>query len=310
MIISASRRTDIPAFYAEWMVNRVRAGFCTVPNPFNRHQVSRVSLRPADVEVIVFWTRNPRPLTPHLGQLDERGLRYYFQFTILGYPRELDPKSPPVAAAVEAFKTLSDRLGPSRVIWRYDPLIFTSLTTTDFHRENYGRLAEALRGSTRRSVVSVVDMYRKAERRLKSLDHTPAAVETWDPERMGGLLRDLARLATANGMEIVSCAEEIDLACFGIRPGKCVDDAVIAEAFRIQVTPKKDATQRAACGCVVSRDIGMYDSCLFGCQYCYATQSFERARVNFDQHNPTSPSLVGWYEAPPEPPRQRTLWDQ
>jgi hypothetical protein len=160
MIISASRRTDIPAFYAEWMVNRVRAGFCTVPNPFNRHQVSCVSLRPEDVDAIVFWTRNPRPLIPRLGELDHCGLRYYFQFTILGYPRELDPKSPSVGAAVEAFKDLSGRLGPRRVIWRYDPLIFTSLTTAGFHRENYGRLAEALRGHTRRSVVSVVDIYR------------------------------------------------------------------------------------------------------------------------------------------------------
>src|SRR5438552_3830430 len=101
MIISASRRTDIPAFYSEWMANRVRAGFCTVPNPFNRHQVSRVSLRPDDVDVIVFWTRNPRPLMPRLRELDDRGLRYYFQFTILGYPRELDPKSPSASAAVE-----------------------------------------------------------------------------------------------------------------------------------------------------------------------------------------------------------------
>src|SRR5262249_37795089 len=162
-----------------------------------------------DVDVIVFWTRNPRPLMGRLGELDSRGLRYYFQFTILGYPRELDPKSPSVTAAVETFKALSDHLGPSRVIWRYDPLIFTSLTTAAFHRENYGRLAVALRGFARRSVVSVVDMYRKAGRRLKALDGTPAAVESWELEPIGALLRDLASLAGANGMEIVSCAEEI-----------------------------------------------------------------------------------------------------
>jgi hypothetical protein len=245
-----------------------------------------------------------------LGDLDKRGLRYYFQFTLLGYPRKLDPKSPSVAAAVEAFKALSDRLGPCRVIWRYDPLVFTSLTTADFHRDNYGQLAETLRGYTHRSVVSLVDKYRKAERRLKVLDNTPAAVETREFQEIGGLLGDLASLAAANRMEIVSCAEEFDLSCFGIRPGKCIDDQLIAEIFRIQVNWKKDPTQRAACGCMVSRDIGMYDSCLFGCQYCYATQSFERARVNFDQHDPTSPSLLGRYEAAPELlPRQRTLWD-
>ena len=309
MIISASRRTDIPAFYAQWMSNRIRAGFCTVPNPFNRRQISRVSLRPEDVDVIVFWTRNPRPLMAHLGELDSRNLRYYFQFTILGYPRELDPKSPPISAAVQAFQSLSDRLGPNRVIWRYDPLIFTPLTPADFHRQNFGRLAEMLRGYTRRSVISVVDRYPKVEHRLKLLENTRAAVETWELQRMESLLRELVSLATGNGMEMVSCAEEIDLTPFGIRPGKCIDDQVIAGTFGIQVNSKKDPAQRPACGCLVSRDIGMYNSCLFGCQYCYATQSFERARVNFHQHDTTSPSLVGRYEVVPEPASQKTLFD-
>jgi hypothetical protein len=210
---------------------------------------------------------------------------------------------------VDTFKELSDRLGPCRVIWRYDPLIFTSLTTADFHGENYARLAESLRSYTRRSVISVVDMYRKAQRRLKSLDDGPAAVESPSLEDIAPLLRELASLATSNGMVIVSCAEEADLTPFGIRPGKCVDDDVIREAFGLDVTGKKDSTQRPACGCVTSRDIGMYDSCLFGCQYCYATQSFERARLNFDQHDPTSPSLVGRHEAATEPTGQRTLFD-
>ncbi len=115
MIVSASRRTDIPAFYAEWMVRRLREGYCTVPNPVNRTQASRISLRPEDVDAIVFWTRNPRPLMPYLDELDSRGYRYYFQFTILGYPQQLDPKSPPAATAVQAFRELAERLGPSRV---------------------------------------------------------------------------------------------------------------------------------------------------------------------------------------------------
>ena len=117
-IVSASRRTDIPAFYAEWMVRRLKEGYCTVPNPFNRDQATRISLKPEDVDAIIFWTRNPRPLMPYLDELDSRGYRYYFQFTILEYPRELDLKSPPAATAVEAFRELAGRLGPGRVIWR------------------------------------------------------------------------------------------------------------------------------------------------------------------------------------------------
>ena len=137
MIVSASRRSDIPAFYAEWMVRRLKEGFCTITNPFNRTQVTTISLKPEYVDAIVFWTRNPRPLMPYLDELDSRGYRYYFQFTILGYPRELDPKSPAAANTAETFGELAERLGSRRVIWRYDPIIFTGITTPAFHEENF-----------------------------------------------------------------------------------------------------------------------------------------------------------------------------
>jgi hypothetical protein len=298
MIISASRRTDIPAFYSEWMIHRLRAGYCTVPNPFDRNQVSRISLEPEHVDAIVFWTRNPRPLMPCLDELDGMGYRYYFQYTILGYPREIDPGSPGVAAAVETLRELADRLGPRRVIWRYDPIVFTAITPPAFHAENFQRLAESFRGHTRRVVISIVDIYRKIGARLKELEGTAAEVRPCDVEKLAPLMLNLANLSRQNEMEIVSCAEEIDLRPFGILPGKCVDNRVLAEAFGIQVTGTKDPAQRKACGCVASRDIGMYESCLFGCRYCYATKSFDRARANFESHDPQSPSLLGWHEAP------------
>lgn len=298
MIISASRRTDIPAFYAEWFINRIRAGFCTVPNPFNRAQVSSVSLLPEDVDAIVFWTRNPRPLFPYLNELDERGYRCYFQYTILDNPREIDPKSPPADAAIRAFCELSDRIGPLRVIWRYDPIVLSDKTGVDFHVRAYQQIAQALSGQTRRSVISVMDHYTKARGRLGSLSRQgytlfpTAQVSDVLPQ----LIPPLVSAAAQAAMEIVSCAEDLDLACFGVRPGKCVDDGYIKSVFGIDVTGKKDPSQRKACGCVVSKDIGMYDSCLFGCQYCYATQSFDLARSHHSKHNPQSPSLVGWYE--------------
>jgi hypothetical protein len=231
---------------------------------------------------------------PYLDELDSRGYRYYFQFTILGYPRQIAPKSPPAATAVEAFRELAQRLGPRRVIWRYDPIVFTGITPPTYHEENFRRFAESLRGHTCRVVVSIVDMYRKIAKRMKALDGTPAAVRHCDAGDLGSLMRRLAEIANESGMEIVSCAEEIDLQRFGVLPGKCVDDGVIAEAFGIDMPRTKDPTQRKACGCVVSRDVGMYESCLFGCQYCYATRSFDQARANFDSHNPESPSLLGW----------------
>lgn len=318
MIISASRRTDIPAFYAEWFINRIRAGFCTVPNPFNRNQVAAVSLRPEDVEVIVFWTRNPRPLLPYLAELDRLGYRYYFQFTVVDNPREIDTKSPSVDAAICAFLDLSARIGPERVIWRYDPIVLCDKMGATFHLHAYQKIAEALHNHTHRSVISIMVHYPKARGRLRNLaqqGYTLAGpFQTADilPELIPGLVS----IASRTGMEIVSCAEDLDLDCFGVRPGKCIDDDYIQKVFGIDVTRKKDPSQRKECGCVVSKDIGMYDSCLFGCQYCYATQSFDLARRHHSEHDPQSPSLVGWYEPtqpvvkvkPKEKPNQLNLF--
>jgi hypothetical protein len=298
MIISASRRTDIPAFYAEWFMNRIRAGTCSVPNPFNRQQVAQISLRPEDVEVIVFWTRHPRPLFPFLEELDQRGYRYYFQYTLLGYPRPLEPMGSDRQAAVATFQELATRVGAERLIWRYDPIVFSQITGVSYHAQAYAQIAESLAGYTRRSVVSVMDLYPKTRKRLEELNQRGAgvALDEVQPSGFEALMRSLALTAARCGMEIASCAEELGLAVYGIRPGKCIDDDYIRATFGLEVSHSKDPNQRRACGCVASKDIGMYDNCLFGCPYCYATGSFARARENYKQHDPNSPSLLGWYD--------------
>ena len=292
MIISASRRTDLPAFYAEWFINRVRAGYCTVPNPFNPAQVSRVSLKPEDVEVIVFWTRHPRPLFPYLDELDGRGYRYYFQYTLMDNPSLLDPHTPSLDVALDTFRQLAGRVGPERVIWRYDPIVFSTLTTIEFHQNRFKYIAQSLRGCTRRAVISIVDEYRKTQKRMRELPRQGVELLACEGETLGALMRSLVQTAQENDMEIVSCAEEIDLRPYGVRPGKCVDDEYIAKTFGLRIASQKDPGQREVCGCVASRDIGMYDTCLFGCRYCYATSSLERARANHRAHDPLAPSLV------------------
>ena len=300
MIISASRRTDIPAFYAEWFMQRIRAGFCTVPNPFNRSQVSVISLAPQDVDAIVFWTRFPRPLLPHLDELDDRGFRYYFQFTLLDYPRNVESQRPDARQAVAALRELAERIGPERVIWRYDPIVLSAELDADYHRRKYAELAAALSDSTRRSVVSVVDLYAKARRRLERPGEPPLAdKETWATDAsFGDLMRFLADTAGSHGMEITSCAETLDLRSYGIRPGKCIDDDLLRRLFGLDLSPKKDPGQRPHCGCVVSKDIGMYNTCLFGCQYCYATASFEAARRQYSWHDPLASYLGAKREIP------------
>lgn len=299
MIISASRRTDIPAFYARWFINRIRAGYCTVPNPFNPKQVTRISLLPDDVDLIVFWTRYPKPLFPYLDELDQRGYRYYFQYTLLGYPRQIDAQNPPRAAAIKTFQDLAERIGSERVIWRYDPVLFSQLTGAEYHTENYAHIATALNGYTHRSVISLMDMYAKFRKRIDKLNQDGLGIIEYKgapSQRFDDLMSTFVRVARQNGMQIHSCAENIDLDIYGIRPGKCIDDGYIRATFKLEVSARKDPGQRQACGCVVSKDIGMYDSCLFGCPYCYATRNFELARDNHARHDPQSPSLVGWYD--------------
>jgi len=299
VIISASRRTDIPAFYADWFMNRVKAGFCNVPNPFNRNQVSRISLNPDNVDIIAFWTRHPRPLFSHLDRLDSLGYRYYFQFTILNNPRFLDARGPSLRVSIHSFQKLARLIGADRLIWRYDPIIFTKFTGARYHNENYRKIAEMLNGYTHRSVISFVDIYRKNKKRLQKLEADDRPVINYSGKtsrRFDEMMHAIVDAAGSNGMSIQSCAEKVDLSAYGIRPGKCIDSQYIGEQFGIQVGEVKDPGQRELCGCVASRDIGMYNSCRFGCQYCYATNSYALARKNSQMHQLSSPSLLGWYE--------------
>ena len=292
MIISASRRTDIPAFYAPWFMNRIRAGYCMVPNPFNPKQISHVSLKPEDVDIIVFWTRDPTPLMSHIKSLDERGYRYYFLYTLMDNPRLMDPKSPPVARSIKSFQRLADRIGPEKVIWRYDPILFSDVTDPDFHEKTFRFISNKLRGFTFRSVISLVKIYRKTRKRLEDLSKAGLEWTDCTDKAFEHLMSSLSQAAFENGMEIFSCAQKMDLTPYGIPPGKCIDDRYIARFFNIRVAGRKDPSQRKACGCVVSKDIGMYDTCLFGCKYCYATSSLERAKARHAKHDPDSPSLI------------------
>ncbi|EFL52066.1 protein of unknown function DUF1848 [Solidesulfovibrio fructosivorans JJ]] len=285
MIISASRRTDIPAFYARWLVNRLRAGFCEVVSPFNAAQVSRVSLAPEDVDAIVFWTRDPRPLLPHLPELRAMGHEPFFLFTVLANPRELDPKCPAPDVSVPAFAALAAAL-PARITWRYDPIVLTEKTPPDWHRAAFARLAHRLAGLTDRVVVSFLEPYRKIAGRMKPLAAQGFAPFPPDEEERLRLLFDLRDMAAAHGMRLMTCCQPELYQEAGITPARCVDPDWIAARLGRPLALGKDPHQRPRCGCAPSKDIGAYDRCLFGCRYCYATSSFERARTAFARHDP------------------------
>jgi len=294
MIISASRRTDIPAFYADWFLRRVRAGYCTVPNPFNPSQVRHVSLIPEDVDVIVFWTRFSRPLRHRLKELDRMNIPYYFLFTLTPYSRALEPHLPSVNKLVKEFCALANTIGPERVIWRYDPILVGSELTFHFHRRQFTQLASALNGCTKRVIISLADYYRKTERNLRQYEDE-GEVLFRNPETIDGFdafLSNLVRTGNQYGMTIQSCAESVDLKSHGIQPGKCIDNEYIEQITGKEVTSRKDPGQRAECRCVHSVDIGMYDTCRYGCRYCYATSNYRNAIRNQDHHRKDSPSLL------------------
>lgn len=294
LIISASRRTDIPAFYAKWFMNRIRAGYCSVPNPFNPKQISTVSLAVEEVDAIMFWTRNPRPLFSFLQELEDRRYRYLVNFTLLNNPRLLDANCPGVEASIDTFRRLSERIGSERVIWRYDPIVFSNLTDAHFHRRNFEYIAKSIHGYTRRCVISIVQVYRKSARRLREIAELGLQPAGPAEAQLQRLMQDLSDIAESCAMEIFSCAQAKDFSEFGIKPGKCIDGDYLSKIFDVRLDTHKDPFQRPYCGCTSSKDIGMYDSCLYDCRYCYATSSHQRALKNHRRHHPDSTSLLGW----------------
>jgi DNA repair photolyase len=293
MIISASRRTDIPAFYSEWFMNRIRSGFLLTRNPFNTAQIKRVSLQKSDVDAIVFWSRNPEKLLPYLKELDERQFNYYFQFTITGYPRSIEKSVPNPYKAIETFQKLSEMIGSDKVIWRYDPILLSNIVDVNEHKRLFKKIANELRYKTKRVVISFADFYRKTERNLTGIIDLHYEDILNHKAELHGLLEYLVDVAAQNNMEILSCAEKLDFAAEGVKHGKCIDDELINRLFNLSIKSQKDPGQRKECGCVRSIDIGQYNTCAHQCSYCYATYSSSAVAKNRKLHNPQSPFLIG-----------------
>ncbi|MBW1679710.1 MAG: DUF1848 domain-containing protein [Deltaproteobacteria bacterium] len=273
MIISASRRTDIPAFYSSWFMERIREGRVLVKNPFNPSQRKIVSLRPEDVDVIVFWTRNANPIQGHLKELDQRGFPYVFLYTITGYGPPLERHAPSLEEALETFKRLSQKIGPERVFWRFDPIIYISGKGEEWIAARFEKIARSLRNETARVIVSFLDFYKKVVKRLARLEEKNS-LQVVDIINKKEIVRrisiTLTELARRNNMKIYSCAEKVELESFGIKPGQCIDGELLNRIFGLKIRVEKDKKQRPQCRCTISQDIGEYNTCRYGCIYCYA----------------------------------------
>lgn len=291
MILSVSRRTDIPNYYSEWFYNRIKEGFLYVRNPINAHQISEIEITPDVVDCIVFWTKNPLPMVERLDEL--KAYPYYFQFTLTGYGNDVEVNVPDKKASmVPIFRELSSRIGRERVIWRYDPIFFSDKYTAQYHIKAFTSLAEALNGYTDKCVISFMDMYAKNRKRMESLSSYDL-----DEGELRKFARELSGIAGDNHMEIGSCAEKIDLSDCGIVHNCCIDKALIEKITGCRLKVGKDKNQRSECGCVESVDVGTYHTCKNGCAYCYANASEKSVARNASKYDPASPLLCSHLEA-------------
>jgi Domain of unknown function (DUF1848) len=279
MILSVSRRTDIPNYYADWFYNRISEGFLYVKNPMNPHQISKIQVTPELVDCIVFWTKNPTPMLSRLEELKD--YTYCFQFTLTSYGKEIEPNLPhKKETMIPVFQNLSKKIGKERIIWRYDPIILTDSYSVSYHMKAFEQIAGELQGYTDKVIISFLDWYAKMKQNMENVN---AREPKWsEVER---LALHFSSIAKENHMEIETCAEKLDLSSYGIRHGSCMDKRWLENILGYKLTGKKDKNQRMECGCMESIEVGTYHTCLNGCKYCYANDSFEKAKENYKKYD-------------------------
>jgi hypothetical protein len=314
VIVSASRATDIPAFYADWFMARLRRGYVRWENPHNRKS-QYISF--AKTRVVVFWSKNPRELMKYLQKLDARGMNYYFQFTLNDYEHdELEPGLPPLDTRITTFNDLAGMIGPDRVVWRFDPLVLSDTISVDALVSRIEAIGDRIHGSTRRLVFSFVDIgrYKKVCRKIQNTGFS--RLREFTPDEKIFFAEKLRALNIRWGLELFTCGEEIDLLPYGIHPGSCIDYELMERVFYSDRElmsflhpkdqsrlippepgsssgPVKDPGQRQECGCHRSKDIGQYNTCMHNCVYCYANSSEENSGIQYERYRQHADS--GYY---------------
>lgn len=290
MIVSASRRTDIPAFYSDWFLGRLRQGFVCVRNPMNPSQVSRIPLSPETTDCIVFWTKNPAPMFDRLPEIRNLGYESYVQFTLTPYGPQIERHLPDKARLIDTFRRLSRASGKERVVWRYDPVVLNDALTPEWHFRAFAALCDSLAEYTEECVFSFVDRYAKIGRRTAGL------VRDIAPAEMDRVAAGFFEITRRHGLRLSACAEQKDFSAFGIGRASCIDAGRIERLTGCALRAEKDRNQRPECGCAESVDIGAYNTCRHGCLYCYALAGDEAVRRACALHDPRSPLLTGTLE--------------
>ena len=285
MIIQTGMRTDIPAFYSRWFLNRLREGTVLVRNPYDPQSVTRYRLDPDVVDLIAFCSKNPAPMLPHMDALQDYG-QYWF-VTITPYGRDIEPNVPDKEKVLENFRRLSDTVGVDSVGWRYDPILITDRYSLQRHIRDFEHMAKTLSGYTESCVISFIDLYQKVKRNF------PEAREVQKAERIA-LGKAFAEIGKTYGITIRACAEVKELEPYGVNCEGCMTVGTFERALHTSLNVPKRKNQRGGqCACVLGTDIGAYDTCGHLCRYCYANTDADRVRCNLRAHDPDSPFLLG-----------------
>ena len=287
MIINTGQRTDIPAFYAKWFINRIRQGYVCVRNPFNPRQVSRYRLDPELVDVLAFCTKNPRPMFEYMNLIKDYG-QFWF-VTITPYGKDIEPNVPDKHQILDDFKQLSSIVGKNGVAWRYDPILITDKYTAQYHLHAFKQIVEALEGYTDTVVISFVDLYEKVKRNF------PELKEVSKEERIN-LGRQMIEIAGNHNMTVKTCAEGDELAIYGADTSGCMKISDYEKAINKKLTVKNYKGARAECACYIACDIGAYNTCKHLCRYCYANAESNIVLENSLKHDPDSPFIIGNYQ--------------
>ena len=287
MIINTGQRTDIPAFYTDWFVNRLKAGFVLVRNPYNPRSVTRYRLSPEVVDLIGFCTKNPAPMLPHLDLLRPYGQFWYV--TITPYGKEIEPGVPDKREVLDSFRRLSDTVGPDRMGWRYDPVFISGEYPAGRHIRAFEYMAQTLSGYTRTAVISFVDLYEKTKRNFPEVRPVTA-------EQRLLLGKAFVEITGQYGMTLRPCGEGDELAPFGADCSGCMTVAMYEQALGRRLKVPKTAPARKECACYLGGDIGAYNTCGHLCRDCYANYDAATVRKNLAAHDPESPLLIGHLE--------------
>lgn len=287
MILSVSRRTDIPAFYSKWFINRLKKGYVLTRNPMNHAQISSISLSPDVIDCIVFWTKNPTNMFRKLSILDEMGYKYYFQFTLNPYDTRIE-RNLNKSKIIKSFIKLSEKIGKEKVVWRYDPIILNDTLTIDYHTGMFEILCNQLGKHTDICTISFVDLYSKLNRAIND-----KLIREITQIEMLEIADAFSKISKKYNIKLRVCSEKIDLSSYGIYPASCIDKEIVERICGYKIDIKKDRNQRENCGCLQSVDIGVYNTCRNGCVYCYANFSDASIEKNCLNHDSNSDILIG-----------------